>query len=183
MKLGKEELLSILKEEVSKYFNEEESAASLVRELIFFIEKSPDLSKKKKSIERNLLKRIKNNDYETEKATSLWNSLINDASADFIEDAGVTGMKWYELFPKTIRREAAVEAAENFEREVSSSNVKEACGKKHVKKEVAPPGGEKQVKALKKTLPKTYKDDSGKRKESNPYAIAWAQYKKNKGKK
>jgi len=46
--------------------------------------------------------------------------------------------------------------------------------------EVTPPGHEKQVKALKKELPKTYKDSSGKTKESNPWAVAWASYNKEK---
>ena len=44
--------------------------------------------------------------------------------------------------------------------------------------EVTPPGHEKQVKALKKELPKTYTDDSGERKESSPWALAWASYNK-----
>jgi len=45
--------------------------------------------------------------------------------------------------------------------------------------EVTPPGREKQVKKLKKELPKTYVDSkTGKREESNPWAIAWASYKK-----
>ncbi len=47
--------------------------------------------------------------------------------------------------------------------------------------EDAPPGREKQVKSLKKAIsrgdiPKTYKANG--RKETNPWAIAWAQHKK-----
>lgn len=45
--------------------------------------------------------------------------------------------------------------------------------------EIAPPGREKQVKTLKHALPKSYTDPkTGERKESNPYAIAWAQHNK-----
>lgn len=47
-------------------------------------------------------------------------------------------------------------------------------------KEETPPGREDQVKKLKKELPATYTDSSGKTKESNPWAVAWASY--NKGK-
>ena len=58
----------------------------------------------------------------------------------------------------------------------------EACGCQM--DEVAPPHREKQVKGLKKHMkkgdvPKTYIDKkTGKRKESNPWALAWAQHKK-----
>lgn len=49
--------------------------------------------------------------------------------------------------------------------------------------EVTPPGREDQVKALKKALPKTYVDkDTGKRKESNPWAVAWASKNKHENK-
>ena len=49
--------------------------------------------------------------------------------------------------------------------------------------ESAPPGREKQVKGIKKRMkkgdiPKTYTDSSGKRKKSNPWAMAWAQHNK-----
>lgn len=50
--------------------------------------------------------------------------------------------------------------------------------------EVAPPGREKQVKGIKKhkatgDISKTYTDpETGKRKETNPWALAWAQHKK-----
>lgn len=52
-----------------------------------------------------------------------------------------------------------------------------------VLKEEAPPGREDQVKGLKKhigdDIPKTYVDkETGERKESNPYALAWAQHNK-----
>lgn len=52
------------------------------------------------------------------------------------------------------------------------------------KKEVAPPGREKQVKGLKKAIKKgkinkTYVDKkTGKRMKANPFALAWAQYDK-----
>ena len=47
--------------------------------------------------------------------------------------------------------------------------------------EVTPPGREKQVKALKKVLPKTYTDPkTGERKKSSPWAVAWSSYKKGK---
>jgi len=53
--------------------------------------------------------------------------------------------------------------------------------KKEKLKEEAPPGRESQVKALKKELPKTYIDKkSDERKESNPWAVSWAQYNKSK---
>ena len=43
--------------------------------------------------------------------------------------------------------------------------------------EETPPGREKQVKALKKELPKTYVDKkTGERKESSPWAVAWKSY-------
>ena len=45
--------------------------------------------------------------------------------------------------------------------------------------EVSPPGREEQVKTLKGELPATYKDkETGETKESNPWAVAWSQYKK-----
>ena len=44
--------------------------------------------------------------------------------------------------------------------------------------EVTPPGREDQVKKLKQELPKTYTDKSGRKKESNPWAVAWASYNK-----
>jgi hypothetical protein len=48
--------------------------------------------------------------------------------------------------------------------------------------EIAPPGQEKQVKAIKRgikagDISKTYVDRSGKRKKTNPWAIAWSQRK------
>lgn len=74
---------------------------------------------------------------------------------------------------------------EMFEME---SQVCEKCGElmescKCEVEEVAPPGREKQVKGIKKhmkkgDIPKTYVDKTGKRKESNPWALAWAQYNK-----
>ena len=48
--------------------------------------------------------------------------------------------------------------------------------------EKAPPGREKQVKKLKKVLPKTYKKGK-KRVKSNVYAVAWSSYKKSKRRK
>ncbi len=48
--------------------------------------------------------------------------------------------------------------------------------------EMAAPNRERQVKKLKKKLPKTYKDKkTGKRKKSNAFAVSWASF--NKGKK
>lgn len=46
--------------------------------------------------------------------------------------------------------------------------------------EVTPPGHEKQVKKLKKVLPSTYTDASGHQHKSNPWAVAWASYNKEK---
>ena len=49
--------------------------------------------------------------------------------------------------------------------------------------EVTPPGREEQVKSLKKSLPKSYvSKETGERKESSPYAVAWSSYKKSKEK-
>ena len=61
------------------------------------------------------------------------------------------------------------------------------AGKKQVRNEVSPPDRKFQVKGIKKHLgqkgkkgiPKTYVDKkTGKRKESNPWAMAWGQYDK-----
>jgi hypothetical protein len=51
--------------------------------------------------------------------------------------------------------------------------------------EETPPGREEQVKAIEKSdTPETYTDKkTGKKKESNPWAIAWASYNKSKGDK
>lgn len=47
--------------------------------------------------------------------------------------------------------------------------------------EETPPGREKQVKKLKKVLPKTYIDPkTGKKKKSNPHAVSWSSYNKSK---
>ena len=61
------------------------------------------------------------------------------------------------------------------------------AGKKQARNEVSPPDRKFQVKGIKKHLgqkgkkgiPKTYVDKkTGKRKETNPWALAWAQYDK-----
>ena len=61
------------------------------------------------------------------------------------------------------------------------------AGKKQVRNEVSPPDRKFQVKGIKKHLgqkgkkgiPKTYVDKkTGKRKETNPWALAWGQYDK-----
>ena len=59
---------------------------------------------------------------------------------------------------------------------------------KRIKLEVSPPDRKEQVKGIKKhmaqkkgkdKIPKTYVDKkTGKRKETNPWALAWAQYDK-----
>ena len=60
------------------------------------------------------------------------------------------------------------------------------AGKKQVRNEVSPPDRKHQVKGIKKhmsqkkgkdKIAKTYVDKkTGKRKETNPWALAWAQY-------
>jgi len=62
------------------------------------------------------------------------------------------------------------------------------AGKKQARNEVSPPDRKHQVKGIKKhmaqkkgkdKIPKTYVDKkTGKRKETNPWALAWAQYDK-----
>lgn len=62
------------------------------------------------------------------------------------------------------------------------------AGKKQVRNEVSPPDRKHQVKGIKKhmsqkkgkdKIAKTYVDKkTGKRKETNPWALAWAQYDK-----
>ena len=62
------------------------------------------------------------------------------------------------------------------------------AGKKQARNEVSPPDRKEQVKGIKKhmaqkkgkdKIPKTYVDKkTGERKETNPWALAWAQYDK-----
>ena len=83
------------------------------------------------------------------------------------EQPHVKAMLVYEHIEETLGADAVTELEE-----MSLESIEEID-------EVAPPGKEKMVKKLKKTLPKTYTDPkSGERKQSSPWAIAWSQYNK-----
>jgi hypothetical protein len=79
------------------------------------------------------------------------------------------------------KRLGQIEYFKNLNKEQLSEIVKEALN------EVTPPGYEKNVKGIKKSIkrgdtPKTYTDkETGETKETSPWAIAWSQ--KNKGMK
>lgn len=102
------------------------------------------------------------------------------------------------IIEEEIEKMTAEEKVTQQLQEIETDEEQKAAGKSHEQEdysedfhtvqegnekieEVTPPGREKQVKTLKKSLPKTYTDPkTGKKKESSPYAVSWASYKKSK---
>jgi hypothetical protein len=187
MKITKEQLKKVIKEEVENLEKEDEKnfeknlntlyphgKPKSVEKYLKKGEVKPSMDKKQKIREAitkvleesgDLLKQL-----QEEPQEHLVDPITGKSKEEDYSESGLSGVGQLE--------EEKIEHRYNAEEDHSEDPHKTSFEQLD---EVAPPGKEKVVRALKKELPKTYKDKStGWEKESNPWAVAWSQYKKDK---
>ncbi|MDP3986716.1 MAG: DUF5661 family protein [Nanoarchaeota archaeon] len=140
-----------------------------------------EVSDKSYDYDSMLPKKYKGTELVEKEITEMWNKKSSRIGGLLMEKMGIKGDVVEE--EEVIKEELSDEQIEDIYRGTFASE--EPChvemGEKEQIAEVAPPGREKQVKTLKKELPKTYTDKkTGEKKESNPWSVAWSQYKKGK---
>jgi hypothetical protein len=91
-------------------------------ELVLYIENDGELYEKQtKRIQKNLAKLFHSKDYQHDKAIKLWEYLATNGARKYSKEIGSLP-SYYNLFPKSIRLEAAKILADDFLDELKLGN-------------------------------------------------------------
>lgn len=184
MKVSKDKLRQIILEEVANFREEEKEIQEPLKEevdehgvdeLSQYIMNDAQLYRGQYiPIVKNLMNKKAKGVFDPALAVKLFLYLVNEGAKRYAKE-------FHSVFDKETRVAVAEELTQAFVEESETGAFDQYLYKKYQVKEETPPGREDQVKALKKELPKTYTDKkTGERKKSNPWAVAWASYNKNK---
>ncbi len=176
--MKKSRLLTIITEEIERFVDNESNILKNI--LNKYIENDEEIYKSYiVPLYRHLIHKKQENSYDRKTTEDLFK---------FVFESIMEKMQSLEVSEKEIvdvQEKLAKEYADEFEKDYDLvMGDAEEMEEVEDLNEKAPPGMEKVIMTLKKELPKTYIDKHGQRRPSNPFAVAWAMYNREKrGKK
>jgi len=108
-----------------------ETDDSVVMELYLYTVNSSELYGKRQSIEKNLINKMSQGIYDSERAVQAFMYLVDAAAASYAQEFGGSSEGWHEMFPKNIRQEVARDMVEYFETEAGLGNYDSMLHKKY----------------------------------------------------
>lgn len=111
------------------------TAAPDADDLVLYIDNKEKLYAQKKSIVKNVMRRLKNGTYDADKAVKLWAYLVEAGAKMWAQELGDEdgdrSVKWNVLFPTAVREQAARDMSETAKQEIEDGtwdflNEKEA---------------------------------------------------------
>jgi len=112
-----------------------DSDESVARELTMWVDNTEPIYRQKRSIEKNLTRKMSAGNYDHDLAVKAFMYVVESAAKDYAREFGGPGARWFEMFPKDIRLLAAEELRDDFEREVdvAPESYEEFVPKKYMK--------------------------------------------------
>lgn len=142
MKIQRQHLSKIIKEETHKYLKEIDESAAI--ELEFYINNTGELHKQMQSIRKNLVNKKAKGVYDSMLAVKLMMYLVQTGAKMYTKEFGAAGEDYKNVFDKATRMEVAKSLVKDFEEESGLSNYDDLLHKKYQVKE----GGQNPLSEL-----------------------------------
>lgn len=95
-------------------------------DLVLYIDNTEKLYNQKKSIVKNVMRRLRNGTYDAAKAVKLWSYLVEAGAKMWVselgDEDGDRSVKWNVLFPTAVREQAARDMSETAKQEIDDGD-------------------------------------------------------------
>jgi hypothetical protein len=125
MKITKVQLKEYVREAVRSQLKEYyESDESVAAELKLFVDNDAELYRRMtQPMMKNLARKMKRGIYDSELAVKLWLYLATEGAKKYAKEHGGEGVRYHDMFPKSIRMQTAQELARDFEAELEAGGL------------------------------------------------------------